>query len=268
MVGIEEIRVALHNHSNFLQQLTATDRNVIIKKNSFLGLRELEFEGFGAPLTELKLHELEARYEVTIPYEYRQFLLQIGNGGYAPSWGGLLPLEAALKNSDNRYTLEFDVIPAEEQEQYSDLREEIVLGISPNIPCTPQTAIVLTGSRRGEILTVIGFYPDAVYRCYFFEWYFTGIKEFEELIQQTLHPQPKSLQCPCCNMVHIWEIQESSRCPAPNTYHHVNKACRIGQKMRCRCGKAIQIGFNRKSRCVELQAIEQPAWWNFWWSWR
>jgi hypothetical protein len=45
----------------------------------------------GAPLTEAQVHAFETAYNVTLPPEYRTFLLQVGNGGAGPYYG-LLPL--------------------------------------------------------------------------------------------------------------------------------------------------------------------------------
>jgi hypothetical protein len=44
------------------------------------------------PLSEHLIHQFETRYRVTLPNDYRNFLLHMGNGGAGPYYG-ILPLE-------------------------------------------------------------------------------------------------------------------------------------------------------------------------------
>lgn len=47
------------------------------------------------PITALELSDIEHAFNITLPEGYRQFLLQITNGGYGPS-AGLIPLAKAV----------------------------------------------------------------------------------------------------------------------------------------------------------------------------
>src|SRR5260221_8063999 len=52
----------------------------------------------GPPLADGDLRRFERQHRMSLPVEYRAFLLQAGNGGAGP-YAGLFPLEAALINA-------------------------------------------------------------------------------------------------------------------------------------------------------------------------
>ena len=47
------------------------------------------------PIEESRLVKLERKYGISLPEEYRHFVLEIGNGGAGPSYG-LYSIEGAL----------------------------------------------------------------------------------------------------------------------------------------------------------------------------
>lgn len=69
--------------------------------------RDTQFRVFGASthryllhpcLSEHQVQEAEARYGITLPEDYRRFLLFLGNGGAGPEYG-IFPLENSLEHS-------------------------------------------------------------------------------------------------------------------------------------------------------------------------
>jgi SMI1/KNR4 family protein SUKH-1 len=56
----------------------------------------------GPPLADGDLRRFERQHRMSLPVEYRAFLLQAGNGGAGP-YAGLLPLEAALISADEGF---------------------------------------------------------------------------------------------------------------------------------------------------------------------
>lgn len=58
-----------------------------------------------SPISDKKLRELEKKFKISLPEEYRSFLLNVGNGGAGPSYG-LYSIEGALTGicpTYNRY---------------------------------------------------------------------------------------------------------------------------------------------------------------------
>ncbi len=69
--------------------------------------RDTQLQMFGATthhyllnscLSESTLQEAEAQYSVTLPEDYRRFLLLMGDGGAGPEYG-IYPLERCLQQS-------------------------------------------------------------------------------------------------------------------------------------------------------------------------
>lgn len=54
------------------------------------------------PISERKLCGLEAQFGIRLPEDYRQFVLNVGNGGAGPSYG-LYSVEGALTGNDQTY---------------------------------------------------------------------------------------------------------------------------------------------------------------------
>jgi hypothetical protein len=125
-------------------------------------------------ISEAKLREFEASYNVTLPEAYRSFLLNIGNGGNFPGYG-LIPLEAIVAGShlftylqsDPLYlskpfplTSQLDLITLQTQQSASRLDGVRAYdpayyrkGLLPiaDYGCGICYSMVLTGPQRGRI---------------------------------------------------------------------------------------------------------------------
>jgi hypothetical protein len=112
-------------------------------------------------VTEPELAVFEKRYRVTLPNEYRMFLLKMGNGGAGPDYG-LLPLKLDWGHIDPPFTQPFPVS--------TDLAIEVIARPLPKrfldgfgddfVPgcvditeagCGTGATLVLTGEQRGIV---------------------------------------------------------------------------------------------------------------------
>lgn len=127
-----------------------------------LGKKDSSYRVFGSKHHRYKLHpvvreselrEFEERYQVTLPEDYRLFLILVGNGGAGPFYG-LETLEAAVKGNLckpfplNKATSDY---PAEELEAFnSETDAPGVLEICHQ-GCTIYSYLVVNGESFGLI---------------------------------------------------------------------------------------------------------------------
>jgi len=184
---------------------------IIRQKLDELAQRDTKFQIFGAfvhryrkrtPLSEHEVKSFEKKYSIQLPPDYREFLLQVSNGGAGPYYG-LEPLENGLyqdldnKDSSNltNPALEFPLTEAwnlefmDIQEEAYDQTREIeyfdnkwtngLLRIS-NFGCGVSMNLVVNGKEYGNIWVDDrcndgGIFPDPYFgnegRIAFLDWY-------------------------------------------------------------------------------------------------
>lgn len=166
----------IKNKLSQLQILAPTGRGIFSADNHHYRLNPLSSEDLIARFEEL--------HEITLPSDYREFLLQVGNGGAGPYfglWELAIVDEAVLKAAedngiiainDYRHPLHDKVIsfpfssdpkyhsPAWKQENlqaleesgYADFNEEaLIIGTQG---CSISNLLIVTGIHRGEIWSV------------------------------------------------------------------------------------------------------------------
>ena len=110
----------------------------LYEKLTELRHRDTQFQLFGASthryllnpcLPEDNLREVEAQYGITLPEDYRRFLLFMGNGGAGPGYG-MYPLDYCLKHSLKDVHLLQASFP--HMERWNMAPED--LGLDPDIP--------------------------------------------------------------------------------------------------------------------------------------
>lgn len=111
-------------------------------------------------LTEARICAFELRYKITFPDDYRQFLLEVGNGGAGPGYG-LFPLEEELL--ENSISDDGEYIGISEpfvlsSTANSDVKEVVPDGKLPQgtiaiatYGCGIDALLVVTGEQRGNI---------------------------------------------------------------------------------------------------------------------
>lgn len=184
---------------------------IIKQKLDELTLRDTKFQIFGAPvhryrkrsrLSEHEVKSFEKRYSIQLPPDYREFILQISNGGAGPYYG-LEPLENGLyqdldhKESDNltnpalefplteAWNLEFmdleegSYVETKEIEYFDNKWTNGLLRIS-NFGCGVSLNLVVNGKEYGNIWVDDrcndgGIFPDPYFgnegRISFLTWY-------------------------------------------------------------------------------------------------
>lgn len=184
---------------------------IIKEKLDELALKDTKLQVFGSPihhyrkkstLNEHDVKSFEKRYNIQLPAEYREFILQITNGGAGPYYG-LEPLEDGLyqdldcKTNDNltnpalefplteAWNLDFahlqeeDYIQERETEYFDNKWTNGLLRVS-NFGCGVSMNIVVNGKEYGNIWVDDrcndgGIFPDAYFgnegRVSFLDWY-------------------------------------------------------------------------------------------------
>ncbi|MFF5213354.1 SMI1/KNR4 family protein [Streptosporangium sp. NPDC000396] len=140
----------------------------------------------GPPLTEADIAAFEVNHGITLPEEYRQFLTQVGHGGYGPTYGLLTLDRWSDANSphidDDLLARPFPFSP--DTEPPTDWVTRYGLdGIFPGAVtvvyggCTDYTLLVVTGPSRGRLVEVNGddcfpprFYTDADLLTWYERW--------------------------------------------------------------------------------------------------
>jgi hypothetical protein len=110
-------------------------------------------------LTEEQIQAFEAKNNVRLPEDYRQFLLQLGNGGAGPYYG-LYTLEEGLVNQDPDflsrpfpYTSAWQEYPTSEESDayiFDDLHIQGTLRLCHE-GCGYYNFLVITGAERGSV---------------------------------------------------------------------------------------------------------------------
>lgn len=91
------------------------------KKLTQLAILDATFEVFGSEshqyqfkpcLSNKDIQVFEARYNITLPSEYRSFLLEVGNGGAGPGYGlsGLLGIEHENVIAEKLYQENYEIL--------------------------------------------------------------------------------------------------------------------------------------------------------------
>lgn len=85
----------------------------------------------GPPLTQADIVAAEAHYQITLPTEYREFLLHLGNGGAGPGYGlerfGILAAPVVPRNPTRSVILDRDggVSPLNDFDEFSQGFDEL-----------------------------------------------------------------------------------------------------------------------------------------------
>lgn len=147
-------------------------------KNKLSRLTSLDksFEVFGSEshqyrlnpcLSEAEVNELEAKYKVTLPTEFRDFLLNVGNGGVGPGYG-LIGIDSVELSKMEILGLDFLSLPFCLNEEWNDLDLlQTNNGDAPNAyydpmlvqgsllvaeyGCGIEARLVITGTQAGKI---------------------------------------------------------------------------------------------------------------------
>jgi len=148
------------------------DREFVLEKLAKKKELDPDLLGFGIarhnyelqpPIKESKLIKLEKEYGISIPEDYRNFLLKVGNGGAGPSYG-LYSIEASLtgkKDTTYEYSsggvdksIREDFIrPDYSNEEYDDdfIGENYDLFMLCQHGCANDDFLVINGKDRGFV---------------------------------------------------------------------------------------------------------------------
>lgn len=115
----------------------------------------------GPCLEESNIRSIEKQYRLTIPDDYRRFLIEVGNGGAGPAWGlysieeGFKKLEFELKNIPNFFERPFPHTTTWEEpdEACGEDNLDQATGSLPicNFGCAIDFILVLIGPEQGNI---------------------------------------------------------------------------------------------------------------------
>lgn len=150
------------------------DKNFVIEKLE--RKRELDPDciGFGVerhcyklqpPIEESKLEKLEQRYGITLPEDYRKFILTVGNGGAGPSYG-LYSIESALTGkADKTYNYPGAEVgdeikkpfirPDEIDDADDEYPDDYGMLILCQHGCANDDFLIINGSERGFVWELI-----------------------------------------------------------------------------------------------------------------
>jgi len=139
----------------------------------------------GAVLTVQEVEAFEKKYSITLPEGYREFLLQIGNGGDGPPYYNLhslggIPDDYHMSEYGDKLTRKFPFKEGwvwEEEEETPELNEKLdqteygnlILGTDG---CGMYWILIVTGEERGQIWNTadVGIQPCCP-GVSFLEWY-------------------------------------------------------------------------------------------------
>lgn len=103
------------------------------------------------PISEKELASFEAEHRITLPDDYRSFLLEVGNGGAGPYYG-LLPLGESLRSGDlsRPFPLTEACSPENDNDDLPDpyLDGHLLLGTHG---CGYWSFLVVTGPTAGTV---------------------------------------------------------------------------------------------------------------------
>jgi SMI1 / KNR4 family (SUKH-1) len=145
-------------------------------KLSRLVTLDKSFEVFGSEshqyklnpcLNEVEVSDLEAKYKVTLPNEFREFLLKVGNGGVGPGYG-LIGIDTIELSKVELFRLDLLCLPFPLTEEWNDL--DLLQNSNGNSPdayydaklvqgsllvaeygCGIEARLVITGEQSGKI---------------------------------------------------------------------------------------------------------------------
>lgn len=132
------------------------------------------------PLTESEIEVFEKRHHISLPEPYREFLLQIGNGGQGPDFDGIVALEASVPAQDDRPDLPFLLIeywesPIEDTEADEKKRHAAFYHGQLYLctdGCDYDWVLIVTGEERENVWmrSSVGIAP-CTHRIDFLRWY-------------------------------------------------------------------------------------------------
>ncbi|MBF2067306.1 MAG: SMI1/KNR4 family protein [Calothrix sp. C42_A2020_038] len=145
-------------------------------KLSRLAILDKNFEVFGSEshqyklnpcLSEIEIQELEAKYKIRLPFEFREFLLKVGNGGVGPGYG-LIGIDRVELSKIELTGLDFLSLPFPLHQEWNDL--DLLQNSNGNSPdayydanlvqgsllvaeygCGIEARLVITGEQSGKI---------------------------------------------------------------------------------------------------------------------
>ncbi|HLO88581.1 MAG TPA: SMI1/KNR4 family protein [Nostocaceae cyanobacterium] len=154
------------------------------------------FEIFGAEshgyqlnpcLSEGEIQAFESKYGISLPSDYRQFLLEVGNGGVGPGYGLYKIVESGSENEvaatpyQNNYDILSQPFPLTtawnnlDLSSHDYLDNKLIQGTLTiaNYGCGIYAMLVITGEQQGRIwiddrTNDSGIYPASVNFCYSF----------------------------------------------------------------------------------------------------
>ncbi|MEH2423734.1 MAG: SMI1/KNR4 family protein [Nostoc sp.] len=176
------------------------------KKLTQLAILDATFEVFGSEshqyqfkpcLSNKDIQVFESRYNITLPSEYRNFLLEVGNGGVGPGYGlsGLLGIENEDVIPEKLYQENYEILskPFLLTEAWNDLDlivknntgfvanndayfdDKLIQGTLTitNYGCGIYAMLVITGEQSGKIwiddrTNDNGIYPASLTFCHAF----------------------------------------------------------------------------------------------------
>ena len=118
------------------------------------GVKKHRYE-LNYPLGKWEVEEIEEKFHIKLPNDYRKFISYIGDGGAGPGYG-LFPFRKSLKylgSKINRKKITKDFIRSDELAE--DERSDSGLLILCEHGCANDTFLVITGKERGHVWELI-----------------------------------------------------------------------------------------------------------------
>ncbi|MDH2433787.1 SMI1/KNR4 family protein [Pokkaliibacter sp. MBI-7] len=134
------------------------DKNFVLEKLQKKQKLDPGLIGFGVqrhryelrlPINESRLEKLEEEYGITLPEDYRNFILNISNGGAGPGYGLYSIEEALARNGDE--IKELFIRPDEINEEQDDHLKECGMLILCQHGCANDDFLILNGTERGFV---------------------------------------------------------------------------------------------------------------------
>lgn len=107
-----------------------------------------------APIGPAELAQIELTERIELPAGYREFLLQIGNGGAGPGYGLLSLQEALEERGDGIYSLADPFEPPRSCHDWVDVRAPGMLPIYHD-GCAFFGGLVVSGADRGTVWSYV-----------------------------------------------------------------------------------------------------------------
>jgi SMI1 / KNR4 family (SUKH-1) len=151
----------MQNLKNKLSQLASLD-----KSSEVFGSESHQYK-LNPCLSEKEVCELEAKYKITLPQEFRDFILKVGNGGSGPGYG-LVGIDSVELSKMDLLGNDFLSSPFSLQEEWNDLDllqnsngnssdayydPKLVQGslLVAEYGCGIEARLVITGEQAGKI---------------------------------------------------------------------------------------------------------------------